>query len=247
MIVIENLTKSYRTPKGRHFVFRNLHFEFPVGVSVGLIGPNGAGKSTLFSLLSGTDQPDSGFIRITERVSWPVGLSGGFHGSVSGRENCRFVCRVQGCSRLETARVMSFVEDFAEIGEHFDLPVRTYSSGMRARVAFGLSMAFDFDYYLIDEVMAVGDAQFRKKSQAVFAEKLKSGKVILTSHNMGQIRAYCDVVLLLSDGKARLFESVEDGIAAYQAYVKPTENHAPGLAEGRPSPSGSASISKVLQ
>lgn len=225
MIAIERLTKSYRTPKGRHVVFRDLCFSFPSGVSVGLIGPNGAGKSTLFSLLAGTDQPDSGRIKITERVSWPVGLAGGFHGSVSGRENCRFVCRVQGCSRQQTLEKLAFVEAFAEIGEYFDLPVRTYSSGMRARVAFGLSMAFDFDYYLIDEVMAVGDAQFRRKSKAVFDEKLKTSKVILTSHSMEQIQAHCQVVVFLADGRATLYEDVKAGIAAYQAYQPPASGH----------------------
>lgn len=220
VIAIRHLTKSFRTPVGRYFVFRDLNFIFPDGVNLGLIGPNGAGKSTLFSLLAGTDQPDSGGIHITDRVSWPVGLAGGFHGSLSARDNCQFVCRVQGCSRADAARRVSFVEDFAEIGPHFELPVRSYSSGMRARVAFGLSMAFDFDYYLIDEVMAVGDAQFRKKSQLLFADKLKTGRVILTSHNMEQIRQYCDVVILLADGRATAFENVSEGIQAYQAYQR---------------------------
>ncbi|AKJ26822.1 ABC transporter ATP-binding protein [Caldimonas brevitalea] len=115
-----------------------------------------------------------------------------------------------------------FVEEFAEIGEYFDLPVKSYSSGMRSRVTFGLSMAFDFDYYLIDEVMAVGDAQFRRKSQALFEEKLRHAKLILVSHNMKDIEQLCDVVVLIKKGETTLYENVKEGIAAYRGEVSAT-------------------------
>ncbi|HUG21244.1 ABC transporter ATP-binding protein, partial [Piscinibacter sp.] len=147
MLQLRNLTKWYPTPQGRRYVFRNLNFTFPAGANVGLIGRNGAGKSTLMRLIGGTDTPNAGAVVTDARVSWPVGLTGGFQGSLTARENIQFVCRVNGATGAAMRRVISFVEDFAEIGDSFNLPVKSYSSGMRSRVAFGLSMAFDFDYY----------------------------------------------------------------------------------------------------
>jgi capsular polysaccharide transport system ATP-binding protein len=216
MIELRQLTKSYPTRHGRRYVFRNLNFAFPTGVSIGLIGPNGAGKSTLMQLISRTNAPDSGEIVTDQRISWPVGLAGGFQGSLTGRDNVEFVCRLYGAHGTAMRQIVAFVRDFAEIGDYFDLPVRSYSSGMRSRVAFGLSMAFDFDYYLIDEVMAVGDAQFRSKSQAIFREKSASSNLILVSHSMSDIRKLCQVVVLVRNGGATVYEDVEAGIAAYQ-------------------------------
>jgi len=216
MLQLRNVTKWYPTPKGRHYVFRDLSFTFPKGASVGLIGRNGAGKSTLMRLLGGTDSPNSGSIIADARISWPVGLAGGFQSNLTARENIQFVCRVHGATGAAMRKVISFVEEFAEIGEHFNMPIKTYSSGMRSRVAFGLSMAFDFDYYLIDEVMAVGDPQFKARSQAVMAERLKSAEVIMVSHSMTLIRKYCDVVVLVNKGDTVLYEDVGAGIAAYE-------------------------------
>ncbi|MCW7538937.1 ABC transporter ATP-binding protein [Aquabacterium sp. A7-Y] len=216
MIELESVTKSYPTPHGRRYVFRDLSFSFPEGASIGLIGPNGAGKSTLMRLLGGIDSPDSGSVRTDANISWPVGLAGGFQGSLTGRDNVRFVCRIYGASGPAMREKVRYVEDFAEIGEYFDLPVKSYSSGMRSRLAFGLSMAFDFDYYLIDEVMAVGDAQFRKKCQEVFRSKLEKSKLILVSHNMRDIQEWCDMVVLVNQGAPTLYEDVAAGIAAYQ-------------------------------
>jgi capsular polysaccharide transport system ATP-binding protein len=201
---------------GRKVVFRNLSFEIPADMNVGLIGRNGAGKSTLMRLLGGADLPDSGEIVTEGRVSWPVGLRGGLQTNLTGRENVKFVCRIHGIRRKEMHEKIGYVEEFAEIGDHFDLPVSTYSSGMRARLGFGLSMAFDFDYYLIDEVMAVGDASFKRKSQKVFEERLQRAKVILVSHNMKQIKTMCDIVVHLHLGQATVYEDVQRGIAAYQ-------------------------------
>ena len=211
------LTKSYPTPRGRRYAFRDLDVAFPEGRSVGLIGGNGAGKSTLLRIIGGIDAPDSGEVVTDARISWPVGLSQGFQGSLSGTDNVRFVCRCYGDSREEAREKIAFVRSFAQIGDYFDLPVKSYSSGMRARLAFGLSMAFDFDYYLIDEVMAVGDAVFRKKCQAVLRERLVSASLILVSHSMRDIQNFCDVVLLLDASGATLYEDVADGIAAYQS------------------------------
>ena len=171
MIDINNVTKSYLTNKGRRFVFRNLNISLPSNRNIALIGRNGAGKSTLMRLLGGQDVPDSGKIVTDKSISWPVGLSGGFQGSLTGRQNVKFVARIQGAYGDDLRRVVTFVEEFAEIGEYFDLPVNTYSSGMRGRVAFGLSLAFNFDYYLVDEAISVGDAHFREKAQSLFAER----------------------------------------------------------------------------
>lgn len=216
MIELRALSKSYPTRQGRRYVFRDLSFTFPPGANIGLIGRNGAGKSTLMRLLGGIDQPDHGAVITDARISWPVGLSGGFNVNLTARENVQFVCRIHGAYGQELAEKTRFIEAFAEIGDYFDLPMRSFSSGMRSRVAFGLSMAFDFDYYLIDEVMAVGDAQFKAKSKRVLTKRLAHANVIMTTHNMGDIRQYCNVVLLVEGGRVVVYEDIEQGILAYQ-------------------------------
>lgn len=216
MIELQSLTKSFRTRSGRRYVFRDLSFTFPPRTNIGLIGRNGAGKSTLMRLLGGIDQPDHGRIVTDCSLSWPVGLTGGFVTKLTARENVRFVCSIQGCTGAAMRERVEFVRRFADIGDYFDLPMNSYSSGMRSRVAFGLSMAFEFDYYLIDEVMAVGDAHFRSASRKTLTQRLKGANVILTSHNMGDIRTHCDVVVLIEDGRAVVYEDVERGIRAYQ-------------------------------
>jgi len=216
VISVENVTKSYMTLGGRKVVFRNLSLDFPEGVSVGLIGRNGAGKSTLMRLLSSVDLPDSGKIVTSGRISWPVALKGGMERNLTGRDNVKFVCRIQGIRKSGMKEKVRFVQEFAELGEYFDRPVSSYSSGMRARLAFGTSMAFDFDYYLIDEVMAVGDARFKKKSRLVFRERLEDSKLILVSHNMKLIRNLCDAVVLIDKGRATYFNDVSEGVAAYR-------------------------------
>ena len=222
MLQLSNLTKWYPTLQGRRYVFRDLNFTFPSGANIGLIGRNGAGKSTLMRLIAGIDAPNAGKVISDARISWPVGLSGGFQGSLTARENVQFVCRVHGATGSAMRRVLSFVEDFAEIGDYFDLPVKSYSSGMRSRVAFGLSMAFDFDYYLIDEVMAVGDPQFKSKSKVVMKERLSRANIILVSHNMADIARYSNRVVLVDGGNTVLYEDVKAGIAAYQKKPRPT-------------------------
>jgi capsular polysaccharide transport system ATP-binding protein len=212
---LRNITKSYLTPKGRRHVFRDLSLKIPAGKNIGLIGRNGAGKSTMMRLLGGADVPDSGTIVTDKSISWPVGLSGGFQGSMTGRENIKFVSRVYGAVGDAMRQKVSYVEDFAEIGSWIDEPVKTYSSGMRSRLAFGLSMAFDFDYYLIDEVMSVGDAQFKRKCADVFEERLQKSKVVLVSHSMPEIKKLCDVVLLVRDGGIQIYDDVGEGIKAY--------------------------------
>ncbi|WP_238143930.1 ABC transporter ATP-binding protein [Pseudomonas sp. Lz4W] len=198
-------------------MFRNLSLSIPPGKNIGLIGRNGAGKSTLMRLLGGANIPDSGSVATDRSISWPVGLTGGFQGSMTGRENIKFVCRVYGAMGDDMRDKIRYVQEFAEIGDWIDEPIKTYSSGMRSRVAFGLSMAFDFDYYLIDEVMSVGDAQFKRKCADVFQEKLQQSKVVLVTHNMNEVQKICDIVLLVRNGEIQVYEDVAEGIKAYNA------------------------------
>mgnify|MGYP001438190426 CR=1 FL=1 len=217
MIKIDNITKSYLHHKaGRKYVFKDLSFTIPSGKNVAIIGKNGAGKSTLMNLLAKVDSPDSGRIITDQSISWPVGLSGGFQGSLSARENVKFIARTQGFRGLEMQEKVKFVEEFAEIGDYFDLPTKTYSSGMKGRVAFGLSLAFDFDYYIVDEAMSVGDAHFKKKASDAFKAKVGQANIILVTHGMTQVRTMCDLVIILDQGKATIYEDVEEGIAVYQ-------------------------------
>ncbi|MDL0105847.1 ABC transporter ATP-binding protein [Campylobacter vicugnae] len=217
MIKLDNLTKFYPLSNGdKHFVFREFTFTFPDDCSIGLIGRNGAGKSTLMRLLSGADIPNAGKVITDKKISWPVGLAGGFQQSLSARDNVKFVARVYGYKGKALEEKVRYIEEFAEIGKYFDEPMNTYSSGMRSRIGFGLSMAFDFDYYLIDEAGAVGDAKFKKKSDAIYKEKLSNSKVIMVSHNMAEIKQWCDKVILVNSGMTTVYDDVDEGIEMYK-------------------------------
>ncbi|CQJ67093.1 lipopolysaccharide transport system ATP-binding protein [Yersinia intermedia] len=216
MIRIENLTKSYRTPAGRHYVFKNLHVEFPANKSVALIGRNGSGKSTLLRVIGGIDRPDSGKVITDKTISWPVGLAGGFQGSLTGRENVKFVARLYAADR-ELREKVAFVEEFAELGKYFDMPIKTYSSGMKSRLGFGLSMAFKFDYYLVDEVTAVGDARFKQKCAQLFKSRHQESSFLMVSHSLGSLKEFCDAALFIGrDNQVKYFESVDEAIAVYK-------------------------------
>jgi capsular polysaccharide transport system ATP-binding protein len=219
MIRLEKLTKTYRTNAGIHTVFRDLDLEIPSGCGVAFLGRNGAGKSTLVNIIGGAETVDSGRMITDASISWPVGLAGGFQPSLTAKENVKFVARLYG-EKDEIRRVVDYVRDFAEIDEYFDMPMRTFSSGMRSRVSFGLSMAFDFDYYLIDEVTAVGDPQFKKKCEDALMEKRKKKSgFIVVSHQMDIIRKFCDMAIVLGAGGVQTFENVEDAIKVYQLNV----------------------------
>ncbi|ENB0745530.1 TPA: ABC transporter ATP-binding protein, partial [Escherichia coli] len=216
MIKIESLTKSYRTPKGRHYVFKNLSIEFPTGKSIALIGRNGAGKSTLLRIIGGIDRPDKGEIITQKTISWPVGLSGGFQGSLTGRENVKFVARLYS-RKNELQDKVAFVESFSELGKYFDMPIKTYSSGMRSRLGFGLSMAFDFDYYLVDEVTAVGDMRFKEKCLDVFNSKRGKSCFIMVSHNLNSLKDYCDMAFVFYDeNRVIRFDNIDEAICEYK-------------------------------
>lgn len=216
MIKLDRVTKSYPLNKGRHYVFRDLTFEFPDGCSIGLMGRNGAGKSTLMRILGGMDMPDKGKVITDKKISFPIGLGAFFQGTLSARDNIKFLARVYGYKGDALKEKIAFVEEFAEIGKFFDEPVGILSSGMRSRVSFGMSMAFDFDYYLIDEVGAVGDPSFKKKSEELYQQKLSTSKVILVSHSISEIKKWCHKIIHIQDSVAKVYDDIDEGIKAYQ-------------------------------
>ncbi len=209
MIQFENLQKSFWTRDGPKHVAQNVNVTFPSGVSVALLGRNGAGKSTMMQMIGGSVRPDSGEIHITGSMSWPVGFAGSFHKDLTGEQNVRFIARVYG---VDTDELIGFVEDFAELGAHFHLPVRNYSSGMKSRLAFGLSTGIPFDTYLVDEVTSVGDAKFRMKSRAVFRERMRGSGSVVVSHSMSEVRALCSAGAILENGELTYYEDLEMAI-----------------------------------
>ncbi|WP_068108570.1 ABC transporter ATP-binding protein [Tropicimonas marinistellae] len=213
MIRLSDLSKTFYTGGNRKVVLDNVNAVFPTGESVALIGRNGAGKSSLMKIIAGTMDPDNGVVSSDGTISWPVGFAGSFHAELTGAQNIRFVARVYG---IDTDSLLEFVAHFAELGEHFHMPVRTYSSGMRARLAFGLSMGVDFDTYLVDESTAVGDAAFRSKSKEYFLDRLSKSSAIVVSHGMKLLRQICTSGAVLENGKLVYYDKVEDAIAHHE-------------------------------
>nr|WP_236761589.1 MULTISPECIES: ATP-binding cassette domain-containing protein [Agrobacterium] len=212
VITLDRVTKYYKTAAHRRYILRDQTMHFEAGRSYGLLGVNGAGKSTTMRLISGAELPNSGKISRKVRVSWPLGFSNGLNYQLSGKENLKFVARAYG---EDFRRVLRFVADFAEIGSYLNEPIRTYSSGMMARFAFGLSMAIEFDCYLVDEITAVGDSNFQRRCREAFRQRRERSDVIMISHDMDTIKDYCDVAIVLIDGHMVQFDSVEEGIATY--------------------------------
>ena len=213
MIALDRVAKSYPTPRGRKIVLDDATAVFPAGHNVGILGANGAGKSTLIRLLAGAELPDRGTIRRAARVSFPLGFGGTLHGGLPGRENVAFIARVYGADVRATIR---FVEEFAELGEYFDMPVELYSAGMRARLAFGACLAIDFDVYLIDEVTEIGDERFRRRCAAIFRERLRHADIMLATHNAQTLRHYCDRGAVLAEGRLELFDDLAGAFARYR-------------------------------
>ncbi|WP_421999565.1 ABC transporter ATP-binding protein [Roseovarius mucosus] len=217
MIEIRNLCKTFVLNGRRKVVADNISAVFPDRTAVAILGRNGAGKSSLLKMLSGSMDPDSGEVISTGTISWPVGFAGSFHPEMTGLQNVRFIARVYG---VDTAELVDFVADFAGLGQHFNLPVRTYSSGMRSRLAFGVSMGIHFETYLVDEVTAVGDAAFREKSELLFAERITQSGAIMVTHNMGQVKRLCSLAGVLEDGRLSLYDDVDAAIAHHQELMK---------------------------
>jgi capsular polysaccharide transport system ATP-binding protein len=215
-IIVDDVYKRYQTPHGPgKWVLKGVSFTIPPRLSVGLIGANGAGKSTLLRLIAGVDQPTKGRIERNCRVSWPVGFAGGLQGSLTGRQNVKFVCRVHGHEDDIAARI-AFVEEFAQLGEAFDAPIRTYSSGMKARLKFGLSLAFEFDVYISDETTATGDASFKKKAAEAFQSMTERASLIIVSHGEGKLKRFCQAGIWIHQGQAHWFDQIDDALKAYK-------------------------------
>lgn len=217
MIRLENLTKSFRIRGERKVVIDNLNLTLPSGKSLALLGRNGAGKSTLLEIIAGIQRPDSGRVITDGTMSWPVGFGGSFHRELTGAQNVRFIARIYG---VDTEALLAFVDDFAELGRSFHMPVRSYSSGMKSRLTFGASMGIHFDTYLVDETTAVGDASFKRKSKAVFADRMRQSSAIMVNHSMRQVRKFCNAGLVLEKGRLQYFEDLEEAIALHEAMLR---------------------------
>ncbi|CTQ54734.1 Polysialic acid transport ATP-binding protein KpsT [Roseibium album] len=209
MIRLDHVTKRFKLKGETRYIVRDVTFTIPRGNSIGLIGRNGAGKSTLLKLIAGTIKPTSGKILRHANISFPLGFSGSFNGSLTGEQNVRFVARIYG---HDTDQLVDYVQDFAELGRSYYMPVKTYSSGMKARLAFGVSMGIDFDYYLVDEITAVGDTNFKKKCKKVFQEKLHKSDIIMVSHAVPTLREYCSAGIVLEDGVLTYFPDISDAV-----------------------------------
>lgn len=217
MIRLENLCKTFVLNGRSKVVAENINAIIPSHVCVGLLGRNGAGKSSLLRMIAGTMNPDSGRVVSDGSISWPVGFAGSAHGELTGLQNTRFVARIYG---VDSDELVEMVKDFSELGEHFYLPVRSYSSGMRARLAFGLSMGIQFDTYLIDEVTSVGDASFRRKSDEIFKQRLKNSGAVMVSHSMVKVRRTCHHGAVIENGRMTYYTDVNDAIDHHMENVE---------------------------
>lgn len=216
LIHLENLTKRFQMSDGSHTVFENLTLTIPEGRSLGLLGRNGAGKSTLLQIIAGNMQPTSGRVIRSGNISWPIGAASSFHGDMTGLQNTRFLARVYG---VDCDSLSQFVEEFADIGKHFHMPLRTYSSGMKSRLAFGVAMGIPFDTYLIDEVTGAGDSSFKKRSRRVFQTRMTKSDAIMISHSMSDMRNFCNSGLVLADGELHYFDDIEDAIELHESLM----------------------------
>ncbi|MFV0411623.1 MAG: ABC transporter ATP-binding protein [Paracoccus sp. (in: a-proteobacteria)] len=216
MIVLENVTKIFYSRHVKNVVFRDLNAVFPSRTSIALLGRNGAGKSTLMQVMAGSLIPNSGRVLSDGNISFPIGLANSMHPHMSGSQNTKFIARIYGA---DTDSLNEFVRDFAELGEKFYLPIRTYSSGMRARLMFGINMGLKFDTYLVDEVSAVGDASFKEKSEYLFKERMRESGAIFISHSMQLVRRMCTAGAVLERGKITFYGDLDEAIAAHHRNV----------------------------
>ena len=220
MIVFDNVSKRYTTRTGEVTILRDFSCTMPRGRNIGILGRNGAGKSTMMRMISGAEQPSEGAIYREGKISWPLGFSGGFNPNLTGTQNLRFIARLY---KEDYDEIVDFVEDFASIGRFMEEPMRTYSSGMRARLNFAASMAIRFDYYLIDEVIGVGDKLFRERCARVLNERRRNANVLLVSHSSNLLRQFCDIGGVLADGRLDFYETIEDAIRVHAEHQKQIE------------------------
>jgi len=219
MIDLKNVTKYFITNVGKHYILKNATLTLPDG-NIGILGRNGAGKSTLMRMLGGIEFPNAGTITSPNSFSWPLGLGGGFVGNMTGRANVKFVCNLYGKTKEETREIVKSVMEFSELRDYFEMPIKTYSSGMKGRLGFGLSLAFDFDYMIIDETLSVGDARFRVKAKEALKRKIENCYILLVSHDMKTLKEMCNIGLLVHEGELYYYDSIEDAIARYNEINK---------------------------
>lgn len=212
MIEIVNVSKRYATRTGCVTVLDDVSLAIRPGERIGILGRNGAGKSTLIRLISGAELPDSGNIHRAMSVSWPLAFGGAFQGSLTGLDNLRFICRIYGVKAEDS---IDFVQEFSELGRYLREPVKNYSSGMRARLAFAISMVVEFDCFLIDEIVAVGDQRFTEKCNTELFERRRDRAMIIVSHQSEYIREHCTRVGVLNKGQLEIYTDVEEGISDY--------------------------------
>lgn len=215
MIRLINATKYYKTQGEKKYILKDVNVTIPSGVNVGILGKNGMGKSTFLKMLAGIDFTTSGHIVSNNSFSWVMGLAKGLQPAMTGRQNVKFICRIYGKNEDEIIQICNYVKEFSEIGDYFDMPINLYSSGMKSRLTFSMSLAFDFDYMIIDEILSVGDAAFKKKSRNALEEKMIHSNILMVSHSMDEIREICDVGLLIDKGQVTYYDHIEDAIDAY--------------------------------
>jgi capsular polysaccharide transport system ATP-binding protein len=213
MIELRGICKSYRVVGGYKRVLDNVSVSFPEKKCIGILGLNGVGKSTLVRIIGGVEPPDRGTVRRRGRVSWPLGYAGGFQGSLTGRENAKFIARIYGG---DPKCIEGFTQEFAELGNYFDMPIKTYSSGMRSRFNLAVSLACEFDCYLVDEAISAGDQRFRQKYYQAFKTRRERASVIMVSHNESTIRQHCDAAAVLREGKLHMFDGLDSAFEAYR-------------------------------
>jgi capsular polysaccharide transport system ATP-binding protein len=216
MMKLENVTKIYGTRTGSNKVLNDINFEIKKGEKIGILGGNGAGKSTLIRIIAQAEQPTFGKVTHGMSVSWPLAFGGAFQGSLTGYDNIRFICRVYNTDIKNT---IEYVKEFTELGKYLNEPVKNYSSGMRAKLAFAISMSVEFDCYLIDEVIAVGDAKFQEKCRQELFEKRKDRSLILVSHIVSNIKKYCEKVCVLENGVLHRFMDIDSGYNYYEKVI----------------------------
>ena len=215
MIIFDKVRKAYPMPGGgKKVILKEFSGVFKPGINIGILGHNGAGKSTLMKLISGGEAPDGGRIYREGHISWPLGFKGGFHRNMTGRQNIKFICDIYG---KNFKRVFEFVEEFSELGRYLDTHIKNYSSGMRARLSFGVCMAMEFEYYLIDEVIAVGDTTFKRKCKAVFDQRRENATLMLVSHSTNLLKAFCDIGGVLHNGELTFYDTLEEAIDVHES------------------------------
>lgn len=214
-IVFKNVTKEYQTNIGLKTVIKDVSMVIPYGYNIGILGLNGAGKSTLLRMLGGVDFPTKGRIKSNKRFSWVMGLSGGFQGSLSGIDNIKFVSRIYGKEEYELEEIINSIKEFTELNEELKRPVKTYSNGMKAKLAFALSLSFDFDYFLIDETISVGDSIFKQKCNNAIESIKKKSNLIVVSHDVNVIKSMCQIAILIHENKLLLYNSIDEALEKY--------------------------------